>query len=198
MTSKGARISIPEAYKASFIDARGGRYTRRLYRGVEAPGRRGGRRSAGEPSCRRLTGFWISKRLRLQRGRRPIIAPPTPVIDSSHSCLGIELSTRCTRCIRRQLPQDGVVADRHAKSLHDSTARRPRPALLSCAMSRSRRNPYRLRHCRSPPAWIIPSAARPAAPAPSCGWSPRCQDYCSTTSGNPRRRATAAIPRLLR
>ncbi|TCS05394.1 hypothetical protein EV281_1031077 [Rhizobium sp. BK418] len=49
------------------------------------------------------------------------------------------------------------------------------------------------------PAWIIPSAAaRPAAPAPSCGWSRQSPDCCSTTSGNRRRRATAAIPRLLR
>lgn len=55
-----------------------------------------------------------------------------------------------------------------------------------------------MRQCRRHQVWIIPSAARPAAPAPSCGWSPRSPDYCSTTSGNPRRRATAAIPRLLR
>ncbi len=47
-------------------------------------------------------------------------APPTPIIDTDHPYLGIALGNRS---IPFQLPQDGVVADRHAEPLHQPLAR---------------------------------------------------------------------------
>lgn len=44
---------------------------------------------------------------------------PTPVIDADHPNLGGAVSTRG---IPLQLPQDGVVTDRHAESLHEALA----------------------------------------------------------------------------
>jgi dihydrofolate reductase len=44
--------------------------------------------------------------------------------------------------------------------------------------------------------WIKPSAARPGAQAQSCGWSLRSRGCCSTASGTPPHRATAATPQL--
>lgn len=46
--------------------------------------------------------------------------PPTPVIDADHLDLGVAVSDRG---IPLQLPQDGVVADRHAEPLHQALAR---------------------------------------------------------------------------
>lgn len=46
--------------------------------------------------------------------------PPTPVIDANHPNLGIAMSNRG---IPLQLPQNGVVADRHAKPFHQALAR---------------------------------------------------------------------------
>ena len=48
-------------------------------------------------------------------------APPTPVIDAHHSNLGVTAVSHCG--IPLQLPQDGVVADRHAEPLHQALAR---------------------------------------------------------------------------
>lgn len=50
--------------------------------------------------------------------RRP---PPTPVIDADHPYLGAAAVS--DRGIPLQLPQDGVVADRHAEPLHQALAR---------------------------------------------------------------------------
>jgi hypothetical protein len=47
-------------------------------------------------------------------------SPPTPVIDANHPNLGGAMSNRG---IPLQLPQDGVVADRHAEPLHQALAR---------------------------------------------------------------------------
>lgn len=44
---------------------------------------------------------------------------PTPVIDADHPSLGGAVSNRG---IPLQLPQDGVVTDRHAESLHEALA----------------------------------------------------------------------------
>lgn len=49
--------------------------------------------------------------------RRP---PPAPIIDTDHPYLRLALSNRG---IPLQLPQDGVVADRHAEPLHQPLAR---------------------------------------------------------------------------
>lgn len=46
-------------------------------------------------------------------------SPPTPVIDANHPNLGGAASNRG---IPLQLPQDGVVADRHTESLHKALA----------------------------------------------------------------------------
>ncbi len=47
-------------------------------------------------------------------------SPPAPVIDANHPNLGVAVSN-CG--IPLQLPQDGVVADRHAKPFHQALAR---------------------------------------------------------------------------
>lgn len=47
-------------------------------------------------------------------------APPAPVIDANRPNLGVALSI-CG--IALQLPQDGIVADRHAEPLHEPLAR---------------------------------------------------------------------------
>lgn len=47
-------------------------------------------------------------------------SPPAPVIDTNHPNLGVAVGNRG---IPLQLPQDGVVADRHAEPLHEALAR---------------------------------------------------------------------------
>lgn len=47
-------------------------------------------------------------------------SPPAPVIDANHPNLGGAVSNRG---VPLQLPQDGVVADRHAEPLHQALAR---------------------------------------------------------------------------
>jgi hypothetical protein len=57
-------------------------------------------------------------------------APPSPVIDPNHPDLGVALSIRG---IALQLPQDGVVADRHSEPLHQPLASTPASAVAEHA-----------------------------------------------------------------
>ncbi len=76
----------------------------------------------------------------------PIVCrtPPTPVIDANHPDLRIAVSNGR---IPLQLPQDGVVADRHAEPLHQAFARTAARAVAQ--QSDNLNNPRRPARIRS-------------------------------------------------
>ena len=96
--------------------------------------------------------------------RRP---PPTPIIDTDHPYLGIAL---INLGIPLQLPQDGVIADRHAEPLHQPLARTAAGAVAEQADNLSDPSrptrvwiSYRRQSVGERSSWAFPMCTSPAA-----------------------------------